>query len=143
MFGFENLTGKASCKDYYVDSTQANRSHDLRLLSDFIQQYIPARKRYNLGMLELPNELIKLLRKLVYGQPYERRLGCGAAAIDRYYGTQQADDSYPTRSPNVEDIGTTDFKNINTRIQTVYDAFVALCDVITSPRFFSSDDNND
>jgi hypothetical protein len=143
MFGFENLTGKASCKDYYVDSTQANRSHDLRLLSDFIRQYIPARKRYNLGMLELPDELIKLLRKLVYGQPYERRLGCGAAAIDRYYGTQQADDSYPTRSPNVEDIGTTDFKNINIRIQTVYDAFVALCDVITSPRFFSSDDNND
>jgi hypothetical protein len=91
-------------------------------------------------MLELPDELIKLLRKLVYGQPYERRLGCGAAAIDRYYGTQQADDNYINGPPNFETI---DFKNINTRIQTVYDAFVALCDVITSPRFFSSDDNND
>jgi hypothetical protein len=159
MFGFENLTGKASCEDYYIDSTQANRSHDLKLLSDFYIKYHDVRCYFkNMDWVQPKKELWNLLvaydkseynteddnrrfGKLVYGEgyPYENP-ECKYARLKRYNGTQQADDNYINGPPNFETI---DFKTINTRIQTVYDAFVELSDIITSPRFFSGDDNND
>lgn len=117
--GFTWLINDVSCQTFYIDSARPNRSHDLRLINEF---YYVKNNNFPSGALRMSNPHIQsLFKKLVYEKTYSQP-GCITAARNARFGTEEMPDSFSNMDVSYYN---------RSNIQTVNDAFVKLCDVIS------------